>query len=571
MKAARVGWNFAVPDWETRLREGLSLLPSELPLDADEAARAIGIYNELRLPDVGGKPKLIDAGGEWFREVLGAAHGSVDDTGLRHIREILVLVPKKNSKTTNAGAAAITAMLTETEPSQAYYIWGPTQEISDRAFAQASGMIEADDEVLKKRFHIAKHLKAITDRKWETTLKVSTFDEKVATGAIPKWALIEELHILGKIAYAARVLGQVRGGMQTRPGALLWMITTQSDQPPTGVFKTELDFARAIRDGRIAGQAATLLPILYEFPESVQRDEGQSWEDPAMWPQVLPNLGKSLRIDMLEADYAAAKEKGEAERRRWASQHLNIQIGLALHSDRWVGADYWEAAGVEWLTLEELLARSEVITAGIDGGGLDDLLGLFLIGREKGTGRWLGWGHAWANESIWKLRPVIAAQLDDLVDAVEVTRCAKPNDDVEGVADILERVLDAGLFPESAAVGIDQIGAATLPDVLAQRGFTMGELDSQLVSVAQGFKMNGLILGLERKLWDGTFVHGGQQLMAWAVSNARTEMRGNAVLITKQVSGRSKIDPVIAMLNAFAMMVRGPEAVGNAAPEIMVL
>jgi phage terminase large subunit-like protein len=40
----------------------------------------------------------------------------------------------------------------------------------------------------------------------------------------------------------------------------------------------------------------------------------------------------------------------------------------------------------------------------------------------------------------------------------------------------------------------------------------------------------------ERKLADGSLRHGDQGLMAWAVANARVEPKGNAILITKQVS-----------------------------------
>jgi phage terminase large subunit-like protein len=40
--------------------------------------------------------------------------------------------------------------------------------------------------------------------------------------------------------------------------------------------------------------------------------------------------------------------------------------------------------------------------------------------------------------------------------------------------------------------------------------------------------------------------------MAWAVSNARVEPKGNAIVTTKQASGTAKIDPLMAAFNAVA-------------------
>ncbi|MBD1590406.1 terminase large subunit, partial [Pseudomonas sp. C2L12B] len=81
------------------------------------------------------------------------------------------------------------------------------------------------------------------------------------------------------------------------------------------------------------------------------------------------------------------------------------EIGLALMSDRWAGAEFWERQAVGFCAaLEDLIKRCEVIDLGIDGGGLDDLLGVAAVGRESGTRRWLVWTHAWAHPSVLERR-----------------------------------------------------------------------------------------------------------------------------------------------------------------------
>jgi phage terminase large subunit-like protein len=557
----------AYEDWRARLIAGDSLIVAP-PLFAEEADAALSVFKSLVVVDLPNKPTLGEVCEPWVFDLVAAIFGAYDAASARRmIREVLLLVSKKNGKSTIVAGIAVTALVRNWRHEAELIVLAPTLEIANNCFDPAAGMARETpglEEILK----VVSHQRTIRHLVTHAELKVVAADSDTVGGKKASWVIVDELWLFGKRANAKAMLMEATGGLASRDEGIEIYLTTMSDEAPAGVFKEKLNYFRRVRDGEIDDPAS--LPVLYEWPEDML--ESEAYLDPANWYLTNPNLGQSVSADFIASKLKKA-ELGEDEEslQLCLAKYLNVEIGLRLRRDRWVGADYWQDAGIAGLTFDDLLARSEVVVAGIDGGGLDDLLGLYLIGREKETGRWLGWGHAWANAAVWKLRPVIATQLDDMVKLGEVTKCATPNEDVEGVADILERVLDAGLFPESAAVGIDQIGAATLPDVLAQRGFTMGELDSQLVSVAQGFKMNGLILGLERKLWDGTFVHGGQQLMAWAVSNARTEMRGNAVLITKQVSGRSKIDPVIAMLNAFAMMVRGPEAVGNAAPEIMVL
>jgi len=209
--------------------------------------------------------------------------------------------------------------------------------------------------------------------------------------------------------------------------------------------------------------------------------------------------------------------------------------------------------------LDALMARCEVIVGGIDGGGLDDLLGLCLLGRDKVTRDWLAWCHAWAHDDVLERRKDIADRLRDFEADGDLTICADPTQDLRDVADVLARIRDAGLMPEEYGVGIDPQGVAALVEELADRQID----DKQIVAVTQGYRLMSAIFGTERKLKDGTFWHFGQALMAWCIGNAKVEQRGSAVLITKQAAGRAKIDPFVALLDAVMLMSRNPEASGG--------
>lgn len=549
-------WDLSCRDWETRIRAGLSLVP-KLPLNDADVKRTVGIFDKLRLPDVPDQPRMAEAAGEWFREIIAALLGSIDPvTGWRMVRELFLLVAKKNSKTTNGAALMMTALIDNRRPRADFLLTGPTKEVADLAFSQAVGMIEADDEgFLKKRMHVQENVKTITDLKTKAKLKIKAFDSSVLTGGKLAGALIDELHEIAKIPGAARIIGQIRGGMMPIPEAFLAFITTQSDEVPRGAFKAELQVARAIRDGRARG---AMLPVLYEFPDEIASDQ-TLWADSSNWRMVLPNVGRSVHVPRLVEDYETALLKGPDEVARFASQHLNIEIGLGLKSDRWAGAEFWLGCEDEELTFEALLKRSEVVVLGIDGGGLDDLLGFTALGRERGTRRWLSWSKAWAHEIVLERRKQEASRLRDFDEAGELVIVKTPGADVEEVADLVMEADASGVLAEKQCIGVDSVGITDVVDALTGRNFAF----ERIIGIQQGWKLSGAIKTCERKLAGADMVHARSGLMNWCVSNARAEARGNAVLITKQAAGSAKIDPLIALFNAVVLMGTNPQAPGR--------
>jgi phage terminase large subunit-like protein len=555
-----VTWATACPDWAARLMAGESLVP-DLPLFPAERDKALRIFDRLRLPDVIGQPPMAEAAGPWIRDIVAALFGAYDaEMNRRMIQEIFLLVPKKNGKSSYAAAIMVTAMIVNRRPNAEFLLIAPTMEIAGISYKQAEGIIKADPELLKL-FHLREHLKTIVHRASGAELKIKAADTDVITGSKSTGILIDETHVFAKKSNAADIFVEIRGALAARPDGFLIQITTQSKTPPSGVFKAELEIARDVRDGALS---LPRLPVLYELPDDVAQGDG--WKNPAVWPRVNPNLGRSVDIQFLQNALVTAERTGKDALALLASQHFNVEIGMALRADRWIGAEYWLAAtSPDLVELDDLLARSEVAVVGIDGGGLDDLMGLAVLGRDRDTQDWLLWAHAWAHPEVYERRKEIIPLLEGFEAAGELTRCERPTQDVVEAAQLVARVRDAGLLPEAAGVGLDPQGVAALVDALAERDIT----GDQVVGIPQGYRIAGAIWGTERKLADGTLKHGGQDLMAWAVGNAKVEQRGNAVLITKQAAGKAKIDPLMAAFNAVALMSRNPQA--RVAPEIIFL
>lgn len=518
----------------------------------------MAVFTSLRIVDLPGQPTFGEASDEWLLDFAAAVFGAFDpETAQQMITEYMLLISKKNTKSTLAAGIMLTELACGFRAYDENLILAPTKEVAANSFTPAVGMIEADEE-LRDLLHHQDHLKLITHREMRSTLKVVAADSRTVAGKKASRVLVDELWLFGEMNNADAMLKEATGGQISRPEGYTIYLTTQSDKPPAGVFKAKLAEFRDIRDGKVVDRRK--LPVLYEYPEEMVA-AGEHLL-PSNFYVTNPNIGRSVTQEWLEEKTAEADRGEDGPRAVHYAKHLNVEIGVGLRHDAWVGALHWEAARADpalWDgTLEQFLEIVEVVVASVDGGGLDDLLGAALIGRHRVTKQWLLWGRAWAQMDVFERRKDITSRLNDFAADGDLTKCEEPTQDLIEVADLLERVMEAGLFPAQAAIGLDPAGVAALVDELSGRGFTA----EQLVAVQQGWRLSGAIKGGERKLKDGTLVHAGQPLMAWCAGNAKAEARGNAVLITKQVSGSAKIDPLIASFGAIQLMSRNPEAVG---------
>jgi phage terminase large subunit-like protein len=547
---ARPAWSTACPDWGDRLRGGRSIIPP--PIFASEAERALAIFKELRVVDLPGRPTFGECADQWVFDFVAAVFGAYDsETGQQLIREFYLLISKKNTKSTIAAGIMLTALILCWREEEEHLILAPTVEVAGNSFKPAAAMVRADEE-LAAMFHVQDHVRTITHRVTRNSLKVVAAESETVSGKKSGKVLVDEHWLFGKRAGAEAMFLEALGGQVSRDEGWVIFLTTQSDEAPAGVFKEKLDYFRSVRDGKIVDPRS--LGVLYEFPESMI--EAKAYMDPANFHITNPNLGRSVSSQWLQDQLRKLEARTDGAFQQFLAKHLNIEIGLRLMAGRWPGADHWQGAARVG-SLPELIDRSDVITMGIDGGGLDDWLAASALGRDKDTGCWLHWGRAWVHPVAMERRKVEAARWADFMAQGDLVLVERIGQDIDGVAEMARELDESGLLTQ---VGVDPIGISDIEAALIDIGIDKdADGKDRIVGIPQGYKLSGTINTVARRLVEGKFAHAGQPVMAWAVGNAKVEARGNAVIVTKQAAGACKIDLLVSLFNAAALMALAPE------------
>lgn len=546
-------WITARPDWASRIINRQSLLP-DLPLDRERADRALRIFRRLKMVEVSGQPTMGEACEQWVFDFVASIFGGYDPEARRQvIREYFLLIAKKNGKSSIAAGVMLTALIMHDRHAAEYLILAPTKDVADNSFLPAYRMVKADP-ALFRAYKPSDSTRVITNRLDGATLEVKSADAEVVGGQKAQCVFFDELWLFGKKASAKNVLSEAVGSLASQRDGFAIYASTQSDDPPSGVFREKLEYHRDVRDGVIEDRTA--LPLIYEYPKDMQ--ESGAWKNRATWYIPNPNMGRSVDVEFIESEMQKAERAGPDSVRLVAAKHLNIQIGVGLGVDRWAGAEFWERAADQSLTFEEILKRSEAIAFGIDGGGLDDLFGFVMIGRCRQTKRWLLWSHAWCHVGVLSRRKSIATKLEGFKASGELTIVSDELEDTAEIVDIIAQVKDLGLL---AGVGVDQMGLEEF--VGALKAIDVTEENGLLIGIKQGGALMSTIKATERAVVSGQLKCCPSGLMDWAVSNLKIEALATTIRATKQNAGDAKIDPALAMFDAMAVMVTNPEAEGS--------
>lgn len=506
--------------------------------DEDEARR--GVMFMEALPHSKGKwaGKLVPKQ-PWQCFIWWCVWGWKRADGKRRFRSVLVVVARKNGKSTDAAAAALKCLVCDGELGAEVYSLATKRDQAKIVWGEARKMVLKSPSLKKI---ISTYRDSLVVDSTESVYKPLGRDADTLDGHNPSAAIIDEIH-----AHKTREIWDViESGVGARDQPLTIGITTAGDGSPETIYSELKKYVEDILSGSIADD--TWFGIIYTL------DEGDSWEDERVWIKANPNLGASVNIEDLRKMCAKAKRTPGAvanfRRKRMNEDVATNNPWLATDRDsawgkcsggefydnhgltqeaiaRFRGRDCW--VGGDLSSLHDLTALSFDFPGS---GDTHDLICTAWCPRENAIGRQKDSRVPYVT---WADMGLIYLTDGNSVDYDEIRAVLRTARDKWGW-----NIRQIAFDPNNAAYLVTKL--------VDEDGFNAQEM---VITHQQtcGF-MNDPIAATEKAILDGRLRHGGHAVLTWCVSNVVLfQDTGDRRRFNKRHS-REKIDLAVSMAMA---------------------
>ena len=509
------------------------------------AEKYMDIFNELRITDLLNTPKIKDLPPAWYKDFALSFFGSVDiQKRERLLQEFFVLIPKKNGKSTASGLIMLTALIANPYKGAEFAIIASSKEVIDNCFIPISENIE-QNETLKSFLKCTNHadFKQVENLRTGAKLKITTPLMKTNQGKKWQGVLIDEIALWQDFKNGIPLLNEITGNLVNKLDSFVIYLTTQSSARPDGLFKALLTKARAIKNkGEKEIKRTKFLPILYEFSAEQLKDGWQ--KDPKKWHLVNPSLNVSVSLDRLKQMQKDAEIAGGQAEQEFYAKFLNVEIQTEQDCRAWAGAKYVHQCE-RAITLDTVLDKAEIIYIGIDGGGLDDLTGLAVLGVSRD--KWYIWTKGYCYKSALN-RAGLAKKLIQWQKKNEIYISDNIGEDSKILCDDVAYILGSG---KVSKIGIDPRGIGEI--LINLKNIIDNE---QIIDfINQGVFLQNASVILSQKIAQKKCEIAKSELFMFCCGNAIIETNTAGDFLTKRTS-QAKIDLLMALINCVFLCVK---------------
>lgn len=460
--------------------------------------------------------------------------------GLRRFRVALILVPRKNAKSTIAAAVALYMLRLDGENGAECYSAATTRD-------QAKVVAEVAWEMANKSPQFCEDLGITIGSRTTYSLRVESSSSKFLPLSADantldalnvSLAVIDELH-----AHKTRGVWDV---LDTATGArqqpLLFAITT-AGVDLGGICYEKLGYLEKVLGGTLVDEQ--FFGINYTI------DEGDDWRLESSWRKANPNYGVSVSPDDL------ARKANEA-----VHSPAAINNFLTKHCDVWVRAESTWMPMREWISLGDPTLKIEDFRdvpcwIGVDLAEVRDIAATVAVFRPDAQ-RYVIFGRFYLPEKAVERSPI--AQYSGWVRA---SHLIETDGDQADYLRIEDDIFDWVEKLDVREIDFDRALAAQMGQSLKRRlAPKMGKdaADQFVQTVAQTTEtMNPAMQLLERLVLAGLVKHEGNPALNWMFSNVVVERNHKDEIYPRKAGGKdsaNKIDGPVAIFTALSQAAK---------------
>lgn len=242
----------------------------------------------------GGKPIELEL---WQKAFIAASFGFIHKIdGTRKHREVLLVVARKNGKSTVASGIGLYMQVADGEPGAEIYAVATKKDQAKLVWIDAKRMVTKSPALRKRIKPLVSELRADFN---DSTFKPLGSDSETLDGLNVHGAMMDEIH-----AWKDKNLYDVIvDGTSSREQPLIFMITTAGTIRES-VYDMKYEEAEMLLNGLDDDDGYKddrFLPIIYEL------DHREEWADETKWMKANPGLGTIKQLDQLKTKVNKAK------------------------------------------------------------------------------------------------------------------------------------------------------------------------------------------------------------------------------------------------------------------------
>jgi len=495
------------------------------PTPGDNRIKFIETFCKHTKAPFNGMPFLLEL---WEKAMLQVAYGfKMADTGLRRFNEVILLIARKNGKTTFVAGIDIAEFFIS-RGGVDIVCASNTNDQASILFEEINNMRE-HSKSLSKPSRSKKNIFYIYSPKNKNKIKKLSGQSKNLDGLNIEVGCIDEAWGMSD----SKVYDAIKQSQSTKKEPLIFIITTEGNVVG-GFLDNKLSYARKMLKGEIEDER--ILPWLY-----TQDSENEIYADRRTWQKSNPSIGTVKSYTYLE-DIMNKSKNDLSTRVTMLCKDFNIK---QLESGAWLTFD--DLNNEEKFNIADL--KDSYAIGGVDLSSTTDLTAAVLL-VQKGKKKYIIPHFFMPSDVLNKRIEEDSVPYDIWLKKGFITLTDGSQNDFTLVTNWFKKMLREHQI-RPLWVGYDPWNSQYWVNEMEEYGFTMEKIRQGVYTLSEPMKQ------LEADLKNKVVIYDNNPVLKWCLANtqAKVDVNGN-IQPCKLNSKYKRIDGCVALIIAYAVLNR---------------